>query len=122
MQILREYYCDRSVFNYAVLPSTKTSDAVVEPYNSVLALQYLINFSDVTICLDNQALYALCNRNLMIRSPTYSDINHLIAVTMSGVTCSSRFTSQASTDMKKLSNNMVPFPRVHFMLAGIAPV
>ena len=85
-------------------------------------MHHLVESSDVTMCLDNEALYSLCNRNLKIRSPTYSDINHIIAVAMSGVTCSFRFTSQVNTDQKKLATNMVPYPRVHFMLTGIAPL
>jgi tubulin beta len=98
MEKMGDYYHDRSIFNYTELPSTKTSDAAVEPYNCVLGMQHHVEHSDVTMCLDNEALYGLCNRNLKIQSPTYSDINYLIAVAMSGVTCSFRYTSQVNTD------------------------
>ncbi len=58
------------MFTYTVLTSKKTSDAVVEPYDCVLGIHQKVENSDVTICLDNEALYGLCNRNLKIGSPT----------------------------------------------------
>ena len=82
----------------------------------------LIDNSDLTMCLDNDALYGLCNRNLKIKSPAYSDINYLIAMAMSGITCSFRFSGQVNTDQRKLATNMIPFPRMLFMLTGIAPI
>lgn len=44
---------------YSVFSSPKVSDVVVEPYNNVLALNYLIEECDMNIVLDNEALYSL---------------------------------------------------------------
>jgi len=51
------------MFNNIVIPSTKTSDSAVEPYNSMLAMQFLIENSNFTVCLDNHALYSLSSWN-----------------------------------------------------------
>ena len=37
----------------------KVSETVVEPYNSILSLNQLIDNTDLTICIDNEALYVL---------------------------------------------------------------
>ena len=40
----------------------------------------------------------------------------------SGVTTSLRFPGQLNADLRKLSVNMVPFPRLHFFVPGFAPL
>lgn len=42
------------------MPSPKVSDSVVEPYNTVLALNQLIENADICMMIDNEALYDLC--------------------------------------------------------------
>lgn len=41
---------------------------------------------------------------------------------MSGITTPLRFPGQLNSDLRKLSTNMVPFPRLHFMMTGFAPL
>ena len=55
-------------------------------------------------------------------SPTYGDLNHLVSITMSGVTTCLRFPGQLNADLRKLAVNMVPFPRLHFFMPGFAPL
>ena len=72
--------------------------------------------------LDNEALYDLNKRVLKINSPTYSNLNHLVCTAMSGITCSLRFPGQLNSDLRKLAVNLIPFPRLHFFMLGIAPL
>ncbi|KAJ2780998.1 Tubulin beta-6 chain [Coemansia javaensis] len=122
LQKISEEYPDRMLSTFTVMPSQKTSEAVIEPYNSVLSIHHLIENSDMTFCLDNEALNRICETVLKIKSPTHRDMNGLVAKVMSGVTTSLRFPGQLNADMRKLAVNMVPFPRLHFMLAGITPL
>ena len=55
-------------------------------------------------------------------TPTYGDLNHLVSLTMSGVTTCLRFPGQLNADLRKLAVNMVPFPRLHFFMPGFAPL
>ena len=55
------------------------ANAVVEPYNAVLSTHALLEHTDVTFCMDNEALYDTCRRNLDIERPTYTNLNRLIA-------------------------------------------
>ena len=108
----------------------------MEPYNATLSVHQLVENTDETYCIDNEALYDICFRTLKLQNPTYGDLNHLgiflftffkqffllVSVTMSGVTTCLRFPGQLNADLRKLAVNMVPFPRLHFFMPGFAPL
>uniref|UniRef100_A0A8C6DLM2 Tubulin beta chain n=1 Tax=Moschus moschiferus TaxID=68415 RepID=A0A8C6DLM2_MOSMO len=119
---VREEYPDRIMNTFSVVPSPKVSDTVVEPYNTTLSIHQLVENTDETYCIDNEALYDICFRTLKLATPTYGDLNHLVSATMSGVTTSLRFPGQLNADLRKLAVNMVPFPRPHFFMPGFAPL
>eukprot|EP00002_Diphylleia_rotans_P004455 TRINITY_DN13292_c0_g1_i1.p1 TRINITY_DN13292_c0_g1~~TRINITY_DN13292_c0_g1_i1.p1 ORF type:complete len:444 (+),score=91.16 TRINITY_DN13292_c0_g1_i1:60-1391(+) len=119
---VRDEYPQVIISNFVIFPSAKVSDAVVEPYNALLASQSLIEKTDQVMVFDNEALYDICDKTLGLKSPTFGDLNHLISTVMSGVTCSLRFPGQLNSDMRKLSVNLVPFPRLHFFLLGFSPL
>jgi len=98
------------------------SDTVVEPYNTTLSVHQLMENTDQTYCIDNEALYDICFRTLKLNTPTYGDLNHLVSSVMCGVTTCFRFPGQLNTDLRKLSVNMVPYPRLHFFITGFAPL
>nr|XP_057937425.1 tubulin beta chain-like isoform X2 [Doryrhamphus excisus] len=102
---IREEYPDRIINTFSVVPSPK-----------------LVENTDQTYCIDNEALYHICFRTLKLRTPTYGDLNHLVSFTMSGVTTCLRFPGQLNADLRKLAVNMVPFPRLHFFMPGFAPL
>ncbi|KAK7863190.1 hypothetical protein R5R35_003440 [Gryllus longicercus] len=119
---IREEYPDRIMKTYSVVPSPKVSDTVVEPYNATLSVHQLVENTDETFCIDNEALYDISFRTLKLTNPTYGDLNHLVSLTMSGVTTCLRFPGQLNADLRKLAVNMVPFPRLHFFVPGFAPL
>ncbi|KDE06900.1 tubulin beta chain [Microbotryum lychnidis-dioicae p1A1 Lamole] len=119
---IREEFPDRMMATFSVVPSPKVSDTVVEPYNATLSIHQLVENSDETFCIDNEALYDICFRTLKLSVPTYGDLNHLVSVVMSGITTCLRFPGQLNSDLRKLAVNMVPFPRLHFFLVGYAPL
>ncbi|XP_040588790.1 tubulin beta-1 chain isoform X3 [Mesocricetus auratus] len=82
----------------------------------------LMENADACFCIDNEALYDICFRTLRLTTPTYGDLNHLVSLTMSGITTSLRFPGQLNADLRKLAVNMVPFPRLHFFMPGFAPL
>lgn len=118
----REEYPDRIVASFSVVPSPKVSEVVIEPYNATLSVQQLVENTDQTYCIDNEALYDICFQTLKKSTPTYGDLNHLISLTMSGITTCFRFPGQLNADLRKLCVNMVPFPRLHFFVPGFAPL
>ena len=115
-------YHEKLMCTFSVVPSPIVSDTIVEPYNATLSVHQLVEHSDETFCLDNQALYDICQRTMKLNTPTYSDLNRLVSQVMSGVTCSLRFPGQLNADLRKLAVNLIPFPRLHFFLCGFAPL
>ncbi|XP_018013932.1 tubulin beta chain [Hyalella azteca] len=119
---IREEYPDRIMSTFSVVPSPKVSDTVVEPYNATLSIHQLVENTDATYFIDNEALYDICTNTLQLHTPTYGDLNHLVSLAMSGITTCLRFPGQLNADLRKLAVNMVPFPRLHFFMPGFAPL
>ena len=59
---IREEFSNRIMNSYSVVPSTKVSDTVVKPYNATLSVHQLVENTDETFCIDNEALYDICFR------------------------------------------------------------
>merc|ERR1711959_656352 len=91
-------------------PSPKVSDTVVEPYNCTLSVHQLVENSDESFCLDNEALYDICFRTLKLTTPTYGDLNHLVSAGLSGVTCCLRFPAQLRHSQVGCQHDPVPAP------------
>ncbi|KAK7211064.1 hypothetical protein V2G26_018242 [Clonostachys chloroleuca] len=119
---IREEFPDRMMASFSIVPSPKVSDTVVEPYNAILSVHQLVENSDATFCIDNEALYDICMRTLKLSNPSYGDLNQLVSAVMSGVSTSLRFPGQLNSDLRKMAVNLVPFPRLHFFMVGFAPL
>jgi len=119
---IREEFPDRMMCTFSVVPSPKVSDTVVEPYNATLSVHQLVENADEVMCIDNEALYDICFRTLKLQNPNYGDLNKLVSSVMSGITCCLRFPGQLNSDLRKLAVNLIPFPRLHFFLVGVAPL
>ena len=96
---------------------------MVEPYNSILATHSLIEHLDVSVLLDNQAIYDITSRNLDVERPSYTNLNRLIAQLISSLTTNLRFNGNVlNVDINEFQTNLVPYPRIHFMLSSYAPI
>ncbi|EIM90961.1 beta-tubulin 2 [Stereum hirsutum FP-91666 SS1] len=118
---LREEYPDRMMATFSILPSPKLSETVVEPYNAMLSVHQLVENSDLTVCIDNEALYDITTRTLKVKTPSFNDLNTIISQVMCGVSTSLRFPGQLNGDLRKLGLNLIPFPRLHFLMPSYAP-
>jgi len=118
----RENFPDRLLATYSVYPSPKVSDVVVEPYNATLSIHVLLENSDETFVIDNEALYNISHNVLKQTQPKYADLNWVISLVMSGITASLRFPGKLNGDLRKMGVNLVPFPRLHFFLIAQAPL
>ncbi|KAJ8533845.1 hypothetical protein K7X08_007169 [Anisodus acutangulus] len=95
---IREEYPDRIMLTFSIFPSPNVSDIIVEPCNATLSVNQLVENADECMVLDNEALYDIYFRTL-------------------------KLTTQAlNFDRRKLSVNLIPFPRLHFFMIGFAPL
>jgi len=115
-------YGKLSKVSFTVFPSPELSTAVVEPYNSVLSTHSLLEHTDVSIILDNEAIYDLCRRKLAIQRPNYQNLNRLLAQVISSLTASLRFDGSLNVDLTEFQTNLVPYPRIHFMFCSYSPL
>merc|ERR1711898_48355 len=83
-------YGRKSKLSFCISPAPQISNAVVEPYNSVLS--------------------------------THAILNRLFAQVASSLTASLRFDGALNVDITEFQTNLVPYPRIHFMLTSYAPV
>jgi len=118
---LRDCYVDRMTSTYTVFPSMKVSDTVVEPYNAVLSTHQLIENSDESFILDNEAMHCIATWVLKMKQPSFADINQLISQVTCGISSSLRFPGTLNCDLRKLAVNLIPFPRLHFFMCSHAP-
>ncbi|KAH9695043.1 Tubulin alpha chain [Citrus sinensis] len=100
----------------------KKSKLGFTPYNSVLSTHSLLEHTDVAVLLDNEAIYDICRRSLDIERPTYTNLNRLVSQVISSLTASLRFDGALNVDVTEFQTNLVPYPRIHFMLSSYAPV
>jgi len=122
MERLSTDYGKKSKLEFSVYPSPTMSTSVVEPYNSVLTTHTTLEHSDCSFMVDNEAIYDMCRRNLSIPSPSFMNLNRLIAQVVSSITASLRFDGSLNVDLNEFQTNLVPFPRIHFPLATYAPI
>jgi len=115
-------YGKKSKLDFCIYPSPLISTSVVEPYNSTLATHSLLEHTDVAFMLDNEAIYDICRKSLNIERPSYIHLNRLVAQVISSLTASLRFNGALNVDLNEFQVNLVPFPRIHFLLCSYAPV
>ena len=92
-------------------------------FHSCLPLE--ISFNRLSFLTDSSLYhlsYDVCRRNLDIERPTYTNLNRLIAQVISSLTASLRFDGALNVDVTEFQTNLVPYPRIHFMLTSYAPV
>merc|ERR1711981_752049 len=115
-------YRKKSKIGFEIYPSPKMSTCIVEPYNAMLSTHWLLDHTEVSVVLDNEAIYAICQKQLDIKRPSYADLNKIIAKVVSSMTAALRFDGELNVDMNEFQTNLVPFPRLHFMTCGLAPL
>jgi tubulin alpha len=115
-------YRKKSKLGFEIYPSPNMSTCVVEPYNALLTTHWLLDHTEVSVLLDNEAIYDICQKQLSIKRPSYENLNRLISKVISSMTASLRFEGELNVDLNEFQTNLVPFPRLHFMTTGMASI
>jgi len=126
-------------------------DVITSPYNSILALNELIDHADCVLPVDNQALLDIVSRvdaqyekmlrekkaseqqmkdgssvietaNAKKKQRNFEKENSIVANVVNNLTCSMRFEGDLNVDLNEISMNMVPFPKMHFLQSSISPL
>jgi len=112
----------KSKIGFEIYPAPSISTCIVEPYNGLLSTHWLLDHTEVSLILDNEALYHICTQNLKVKKVSYEHLNKLCAKSISCMTSALRFEGDLNVDMNEFQTNLVPFPRLHFMTSSYAPL
>lgn len=133
INMLDELYPEIYCFSACVFPSEENNDVVTSPYNSILSTRQLIEHADCVLPIDNQALLDFSRREREYRTKKdavsddnkndprgFNEMNNVAARMLCHLTCSSRFNGDMNVDMNEISTNLVPFPRLHFLMTALS--
>jgi tubulin alpha len=115
-------YRKKSKIGFEIYPSPNISTCIVEPYNALLSTHWLLDHTEVSLVLDNEAVYDICKAKLSVAEPSYAHLNRVITKVISSMTAALRFDGELNVDLNEFQTNLVPFPRLHFMTTALAPI
>lgn len=55
-------------------------------------------------------------------SDVFSDMNTIVANLLTGLTSSMRFEGSLNVDLNEITTNLVPYPKLHYIMSSISPV
>jgi len=135
MEQLHDTYPELCRFSVAIYPSAD-DDVITSPYNAVLATQSLTHYADCVVPMENAALLDVARRaNDLVdraagakppaaksKAQGFDEVNDVAAHLLSHLTAGARFSGALNIDVNELATNLVPFPKMHYLTAGYAPV
>jgi tubulin beta len=114
MNELIEYDSRKTFVNFVGFPSSKISELPQESINACLAMNSLIDSSQLTVCLDNCKLFESVSRLSAFKG--FSDINSIMRQQVSDFTSLLRLPGNHFSTYKKIETFFTPFQRLHFLM------
>lgn len=122
LERMADAFPKKVIQTYSVFPnSEETSDVVVQPYNSVLAMKRLVDNADSVVVLDNAALSRIATDRLHIQDASYSQTNQLVSTVMGASTQTLRYPGYMNNDLVGMISSLIPTPRAHFLMTSYTP-
>ncbi|CAM9954084.1 unnamed protein product, partial [Heterosigma akashiwo] len=118
-------------FAASVFPGAGEEDVVTGPYNAALACAELSARADCVLPVDNGALAAAAAAAAGSRGGRegggegdggFGGMNAVAAQMLAHLTSSVRFSGELNVDLNEITTNLVPFPRLQYILAGYSPL
>ena len=142
--LLEDLYPEIYRFSACVYPSEQ-NDVVTSPYNSVLSTNTLLSHADCVLPIDNAAIQAFAQMEASqktnpkggaspqkdslsgmmdsksVKEKGFLEMNAVVARMLCHLTASSRFHGEMNVDMNEICTNLVPFPRMKFLMTALSP-
>jgi len=140
---LAEEFPDVYRFSVSVFPS-EVDDVVTSPYNAMLSCAALAEHADCVMPVENQALMDIVGSigasrdRCDARSGSaltgvdgavvggrggrpWDAMNGIAANLLLNLTAGARFDGALNVDINEVTTNLVPFPKMHFLLSAMSP-
>ena len=131
LRLLEDEYPEIFRFVCAVYPS-EDDDVITSPYNTALAMYQLTEGADCVIPLENQALIDIIKRaesktkhslqKASVKEKPFDSMNNIAANLLLNLTSSSRFEGSLNVDLNEITMNLVPFPKLHYLVSSMTPI
>ncbi|KAJ2765488.1 gamma-tubulin, partial [Coemansia nantahalensis] len=122
LERLNDRFPKKLLQTYSVFPNNEdSSDVVVQPYNSLLALKRLARNADCVMVLDNAALTRIVADRLHIQNPDITHTNQLVSTVLSASTRPLRYPSYMNNDLASIIAPLIPVPKCHFISTAYTP-
>lgn len=122
LELLSERHPKMLVCTFSVFPlNEKTSDVVVQPYNTVLTLKRLAACADAVFVFDNDSLRALENKIFRYTQNAFVGPNRLIAHVAANVTNPLRFPGYMYNSYESLIAALAPTRHLKFLTSSLSP-
>ncbi|OAG29223.1 tubulin gamma [Nematocida displodere] len=122
LEEIKERMPKKSITTVSIFPNNEEmSDAVVQPYNSVLTMNRLKECADGVIAMDNGALARAVGDSLKVSSPTFSHTNRLASLVSATATSTLRFPGSRFSDISTLLTLASPVKGCHFLVPSYSP-
>ena len=117
------YLCDEYskslLINNAIVPTLNEDHGFCEVqvpsiYNAMLSVNSMIEFPNLCINTDNQALINRAEKDTFYNENSWDSINKPLIQSISALTSGSRFCGLQAASLLKIMNNSVIYPRRHF--------
>lgn len=122
LEEIKQNFPKKILNTFSIFPNNEEiSDVVVQPYNSVLALQRLFSYCDSVVVMDNGALSKIALDALRVKIPDFDQINYLVSTVMSTSTSTLRFPTYMFSDFTSILSATVPFNSLKFLIPSFSP-
>lgn len=123
LELLNDRFGKKLISTFSVFPlNERTSDVVVQPYNTVLTLKRLIEYSNGTFIFDNDSLNGIENTLYgMKETQAFEGTNKLISFVLASVSNPLRFPSYMYSSYELILSSLVPTPDLKFLTSSLAP-
>lgn len=145
LAMLEDLYPEVFRFTVSVFPSEENDDVITSPYNSILATKELIDHAHCVMPIDNHSLQLFAKleseqklkstqkNNTRIPQPSeststkrerergFNEMNNVAARMICNLTASCRFHGDMNVDLNEICTNLVPYPRMHFLMTSLSP-
>lgn len=139
LHLLHDEYSKVTRFSTCVYPSEE-NDVITSPYNTIFATKELIQCADCVFPINNSSLFAInqlesspqdsststdfggvkaAGVKSKSRSRGFDTVNNIVARMLCHLTSSSRFNGEMNVDLNEIYTNLVPFPRLHFLMTAL---